>query len=91
LVELIEAVLLAQFPNLQRKELEQMVQTLDLRETRVFQEAMAEGIEKGKEKTREEIAVRLLNKKFNAKSVAELTGLPLRQVQQLRKTKEGEK
>jgi len=49
-VELIENAVLAHFPQLTREELENMVQTLDLRQTKVFQEAKAEGKAEGKEK-----------------------------------------
>jgi len=87
LVELIETVVLAHFPKFGRKELEQMVQTLDLRETRVFQEAKAEGKAEGKAETRQEIALRLLKEKFAVERVARVTGLSVRDVQRLRKTR----
>lgn len=64
-----------------------MVETLDLRETRVFQEAKAEGKAEGKKEKSEEIARRLLmTKGFSPATVAELTGLTPRQVQRIRKT-----
>lgn len=71
-----------------------MVQTFDLSTTRVFREAKAEGRAEGraegkaegKEETRQEIALRLLKSKISANSVAQFTGLTLRQVQRLRKT-----
>mgnify|MGYP001582586956 CR=1 FL=1 len=85
MVELIETVVLAHFPKLSRKELEHMVQTLDLRETKVYQEAKAEGRAEGNEETRAEIAVRLLTGKFSVEKVMELTGLSIRKVQKLRK------
>lgn len=99
LIELIEVVVLYQFPQKSRKELEKMLQVNDVRETRVFQEALEEGMEKGMEKGREEgkrigaveateaFARRLLSKKFPPEEVAELTGLALTQIRKLKKSK----
>ncbi len=50
LVAFIETVILYQFPKMSRKEIEKMLQVSDVRETRVFQEALEEGFEKGIEK-----------------------------------------
>ncbi len=89
LVELIETVMLGHFPILTREELERMLQITNLRETRVFQEALEEGLEKGREegleKGREEIVLRLLAKKFSVAEVAEWTGLPLARVKTLKR------
>jgi len=80
-IELIQTVISAHFPKLGRKELEQMLQIKDFRETKVYQEALEEGRAEG----REEIALRLLSKDFPVPKVVALTGLPLRQVRILRK------
>ena len=62
-----------------------MLQVNDVRETRVFQEALEEGLEKGLEKGRQEIARRLLARKYSAEDTAELTGLSVAQVKKLKK------
>lgn len=53
-IQFIETIILYQFPKLTRKEIEAMLQVSDVRETRVFQEALEEGLEKGLEKGRTE-------------------------------------
>ncbi len=47
IIELLESVLLSKFPKLSRKEIETMFALSDLRQTRVYQEAMEEGEVKG--------------------------------------------
>jgi predicted transposase/invertase (TIGR01784 family) len=92
-----ETVVLYQFPNKSRKELEKMLQVNDVRETKVFQEALEEGMEKGMEKgvkqgkqlgeeqAQETIARRLLARQFALQEIADLTGLSLAHVKKLRK------
>ncbi len=73
--------MLGHFPILNREELERMLQITNFRETRVFQEALEEGLEKG----REEIVLRLLAQKFSVAEVAEWTGLPVARVKSLKR------
>lgn len=47
LLELIETILIYKLPKISRKEIEAMFSLSDLRETRVYQEALEEGIEQG--------------------------------------------
>ncbi len=47
MVELIEELLMRKFPNLSREEIRAMFQLEDLRKTRVWQEAVEEGVEEG--------------------------------------------
>jgi predicted transposase/invertase (TIGR01784 family) len=86
---LIETVVLCQFPEKSRKELEKMLQVNDVRETRVFQEALEEGLEKGKQigvaETKEDVARRLLAKKYPLQEIAEISGLSLAQVKKLKR------
>ena len=77
-----------------------MLQVNDVRETRVFQEALEEGREKGKEEGREEgkrigelaakeaMARRLLARKVGHKEIAELVGLSVSQIMKLHKKQE---
>jgi predicted transposase/invertase (TIGR01784 family) len=81
LIELIETIVLGHFPSLSREELEDMIQIKDFRETKVYQEALAEG----REVEREEIAARLLAKGIPVSEVASLTDLPLARVRSLKK------
>lgn len=50
LIELISTVILYKLPELSRKEIEAMLQVHDIRESRVFKEALEEGMEKGEKK-----------------------------------------
>ncbi|WP_159251655.1 DUF4351 domain-containing protein [Microcystis aeruginosa] len=54
ILELIETILIYKLPKLNRKEIEKMFSLSDLRETKVYQEALEEGKEEGKEEGREE-------------------------------------
>ncbi|NET57561.1 MAG: Rpn family recombination-promoting nuclease/putative transposase [Symploca sp. SIO2E6] len=54
LLQLIETILVYKLPKLNRREIEAMFSLSDLRQTRVYQEALAEGREEGREKGREE-------------------------------------
>src|ERR1019366_7493464 len=47
LIELIETVIIYKLPRLSREEIQAMLQIHEIRESRVFQEALGEGIEKG--------------------------------------------
>lgn len=54
IIELIETVVLYKFPNLSREELEAMLGLSELRQTRVYQEALEEGREEGRQEGLEE-------------------------------------
>jgi predicted transposase/invertase (TIGR01784 family) len=89
LIELIETVVLYQFPVLSRRELEKMLQVNDFRETKVYQEALEEGREEGKRlgvaEASEAIARRLLAEGLSAAKIAAITGLTQAQVKKLKK------
>ena len=53
-IELIETVVLYKFPNLSREEIEAMLALSELRQTRVYQEALEEGRQEGIEEGREQ-------------------------------------
>ena len=92
-VQFIETVMLYQLPKLSREEVERMLQVTDLRETRVFQEALEEGLEKGLVKGREEgreegllaVATLMLRRGDSIAAVAELTGLSLAKLRAIKK------
>jgi predicted transposase/invertase (TIGR01784 family) len=54
LIELVETVIMGKLPRLTREEIQVMLQLHDIRESRVYQEALEEGLEKGLEKGREQ-------------------------------------
>ena len=100
-VQFIETVVVYQFPKLSRKEIEKMLQVSDVRETRVFQEALEEGLEKGVKKGREEgieegiekgreegiekVALRMLASELPIAEIARLTGLSPIRIRKLKK------
>jgi predicted transposase/invertase (TIGR01784 family) len=68
-----------------REELERMLELTDIRETKVFQEALEEGMEKGMEQALERVALRSLAKGYSVADVSELTGLSVPRVKRLKK------
>jgi predicted transposase YdaD len=77
LLELIETVIVYQFPKLQRAEIEAMLQVSDISQTRVYQEARQEG--------KEEVALRLLKMGLSVADVVRGTGFTAAQVRKLAK------
>lgn len=64
LLELIESILLYKLPQMSRQEIERMFSIDDLRQTRVYQEALQEGIEQGIEQERQNVVISLLQIRF---------------------------
>ena len=103
MVQFIETVILYQFPQWTREEIEKMLQVSDVRQTRVFQEALEEGLQeglqkgreegreeglqKGREEEREAIATALLGMGHPAEEIAKATGLAVSQIRKLKKKK----
>ncbi|MBD2777063.1 Rpn family recombination-promoting nuclease/putative transposase [Iningainema tapete] len=54
LLQLIETILVYKFPQMSRKEIEEMFGLSDLKQTRVYQEAFTEGRQEGKQEGRQE-------------------------------------
>jgi predicted transposase YdaD len=65
LIELIETVIIYKLPRLSREEIQTMLQIHDIRESRVYQEA----VEEGKKEEREE-TISKLAKKMSANEIA---------------------
>ena len=96
IMELIETVLLYKFKNLSRQEIEAMFTLADLKETRVYQEAFAEGKlegeqkgklegeQKGKLENTQQIAKKMLDSGMSVDQVLRFTGLTVEQVDRLR-------
>jgi predicted transposase/invertase (TIGR01784 family) len=81
LIQFVETVILYQFPGWSRQEMEKMLQVTDIRQTRIYQEAMEEGAER----KAEAVARRLLGKGMSVAEVAEATELTVDQVRKLAK------
>jgi len=79
LIELIETVIIYKLPRLSREEIQTMLQVHDIRESRVYQEALQEGIEKG-------IAMaiaKMAAKKMAAEEIAAILELDVERVRQV--------
>ncbi|MFN7524565.1 MAG: Rpn family recombination-promoting nuclease/putative transposase, partial [Dolichospermum sp.] len=89
LINLIETIIVYKLPKKSRKEIEAMLGLSELKQTRVYQEALEEGKAEGKaegqaEATRK-FALKLLRTGMNLQQIAEVTELSLQQVQALQK------
>jgi predicted transposase YdaD len=81
---MIETIILYKLPRLSREEIQAMLQVHDIRQTRVYQEAVQEGIEKGRRETIREI----LEDQFgplSPQTEARLQALPVEDLASLRK------
>jgi predicted transposase/invertase (TIGR01784 family) len=99
IIELIEAVLVAKFKKLSREEIEAMFALSDIKNTRVYKDALQEGEQKGlqrgwqrglhrgwqkgKQEGKQEIALNLLKVGMSVEQVSQVTGLTVEQVRQL--------
>jgi predicted transposase/invertase (TIGR01784 family) len=84
LIELIEAIIIYKLSRLSREEIQTMLQIHDIRESRVYQEAMAEGRKEGMEKGIETGAaiVRLAARKKSVAEIAAILGVDVELVNQ---------
>ncbi|MBW4603807.1 MAG: DUF2887 domain-containing protein [Calothrix sp. FI2-JRJ7] len=87
IIELIETVIVYKFPDMGRKEIEDMLGLNDLKNTKVYQEALEEGGEigekRGEQKTKLAMAAKLLNLGMAVEQVVEITELEIEQVRQI--------
>ncbi|KDR57838.1 hypothetical protein APPUASWS_008860 [Arthrospira platensis str. Paraca] len=60
-----------------------MLGITDLKQTRFYQEAFADGRQQGLQQERINIVVRLANLGNSAEAIAEMLGLPLQEIQQI--------
>lgn len=79
IISVITTIAVYRFANLSRDEVEAML-GVNLQETRVYQEAKAEGREEGREELRLELVPRMLARDMTMADVAQLLGLTLEQV-----------
>jgi len=82
IIELIETVVLYKFPNLSREELEAMLRLSELKQTRVYQEALQEGREEGKLEAKLEMVPVLRELGLSIEQIAERLKLDLETIRQ---------
>jgi predicted transposase/invertase (TIGR01784 family) len=90
LLELIETILVYKLPQVSRKEIEAMFSLSDLKQTKVYQEALEEDREEGREEGRQEGELaaklasipRLLALVLNFEQIAQALELDIEQVRQ---------
>ena len=90
IVDLIETIVLYKFPRLSREEIETMLGLSDLKQTKVYQEALKEGREEGREEGIHEglrrVALEMLVSGMSVEQVHPLTKLPMEEILQIKKS-----
>jgi predicted transposase YdaD len=84
-VELVEELLVRRFPQLNREEMRAMFDLEDLRKTRVWQEARAEGREQGRLLAKKNLVYKWLAKGKGIKEIADLLEIPVPEARRLAK------
>ncbi|GCA75218.1 hypothetical protein MiTe_02049 [Microcystis aeruginosa NIES-2520] len=82
LLELIETILVYKLPQVSRKEIEAMFSLSDLKQTKVYQEALEEGREEGELAAKLASIPRLLALGLNLEQIAQALELEIEQVRQ---------
>ncbi len=82
LLELIETILVYKLPQVSRKEIEAMFSLSDLKQTKVYQEALEEGREEGELAAKLASIPRLLALGLNFEQIAQALELDIEQVRQ---------
>ncbi len=82
LLELIETILVYKLPKISRREIEAMFSLSDLRETRVYQEALEEGREEGREEAKLASIARLVALGLSLEQIAQALDLDIERVRQ---------
>ncbi|MEL4897608.1 Rpn family recombination-promoting nuclease/putative transposase [Crocosphaera sp. Alani8] len=87
ILQLIETILVYKLPKISRQEIEKMFSLSDLRETKVYQEALEEGIEQGKQegelKTKMSTIPRLIALGLTVEQIAQAVDLDIEQVRNI--------
>lgn len=81
-LQLIETILFYKLPNLSREELAAMFGLSELRQTRIYQEALEEGREEGRQQAKRVIVPRLLARGLSVEQIAEDLCLSVEEVRQ---------
>jgi predicted transposase/invertase (TIGR01784 family) len=85
LIKLIETIIVYKLPQKSRKEIEAMLGLSELKQTRVYQEALEEGRQEGVIEASRRLALNLLRIGMTLEQIAEVTELSIEQVKALQK------
>jgi predicted transposase/invertase (TIGR01784 family) len=85
LINLIETIIVYKLPRKSREEIEAMLGLSELKQTRVYQEALEEGKQEGEAEATRKFTLKLLRTGMNLQQIAEFTELSLAQIQALQK------
>jgi predicted transposase YdaD len=86
IIELIETIVVYKFPQLSREEIERMLGLSELKETKVYQEALQEGEQTGALKEAQSFVMRLLTRRIgnlNPTMRSQIQALSLTQLESL--------
>ena len=91
LIDLIATIIIYKLPQKTRKEIEAMLGLSGLKETKVYQDALAEGEQKGEKRGEQkgiqigklEVIPNLVKEGFSSEKIAQLLNLPLDTVKQI--------
>ncbi|MBD2292089.1 Rpn family recombination-promoting nuclease/putative transposase [Anabaena sphaerica FACHB-251] len=81
LINLIETIIVYKLPKKSREEIEAMLGLSELKQTKVYQEAVEEGKQEGKEEAKLEAIPRMIQFGLNVEQISQLLDLPLEIVQ----------
>ena len=82
LINLIETIIVYKLPQKSREEIEAMLGLSELKQTKVYQEALEEGEHRGEQKAKLEAIPRMLEFGLSLEQIAQLQDLPLEVVEQ---------
>lgn len=82
LINLIETIIVYKLPQKSREEIEAMLGLSELKQTKVYQEALEEGKQQGKQQGKLEAIPRMIKFGLSLEAIAQLLDLPLEVVQQ---------
>ncbi len=80
IIELIETIMVYKFPRLSRQEVEEMLGLSELKQTKVYQEALSEGREEGERRIQFRAVPQLLEFGLSVEQVAQALGLDVESV-----------
>ena len=83
ILELVETLIIYKFPELSRQDVEQMLGLSELKQTRVYQEALEEGLEQGREEGKLAAVPLLLEAGMTVEQIAERLGIDLEVVRRV--------
>jgi predicted transposase/invertase (TIGR01784 family) len=85
IVELLENLLVNKLPHMPRKEIEKMFEFSDVKKTRFYRDVAEEVAQETSLKEKRKIARTMLKKNFSLELIAEITGLPQKEIRPLTK------